>query len=153
MAFSTRKRLLVDPVTGFAGRIDSTNQYLTLFKPETARGQRWAIGSFFVRNPDFVCVTCRDADDFEQIAGGLRDRAIALDYCTLLLDHEVRVETKKQIAVELEELFANRATFSHVADILLAAPLHRSADLSVAGIDWLGAKVGELFKALLIQRQ
>jgi hypothetical protein len=99
VALGTQEYCLCDPVSGFAGRIDVTNEYITILEPESARGQRWVIGAFVVRNPDFVCVTCRDADDFEHIAGHLRDRAIVLDFCTLLVDPEVRVETKKRIAV------------------------------------------------------
>lgn len=148
MALENQERFLVDPISGFVGRIDDTNQYTAILEPAFLKGEAWPIEIFIARNPDSICVSCHDADDLAVVTRRLKSNAMALDFCTLLLDPEVRVETKKRIAVELEGLFTDEATFSHVADILFAAPLQASADVSVLYDDWFGGKVGHFLQEL-----
>lgn len=144
-----QERFLIDPVTGVVGRIDHTSCYVTIVEPNEKKGELWNIDAFVRENTDSVCVSCKDSGTIPRTSEELRDRAFALDFCTLLFDPEVRVETKKRIASELEALFEDQASLSHVKDVMYAAPMPQSADLSIVGNHWLGEQVGLLLKELV----
>ena len=58
------------------------------------------------------------------------EQARALDFTLMLFDGQLSLATRKLAAEELEELLKSEINRNYILDILLAVPLHDSADTS-----------------------
>ena len=68
---------------------------------------------------------------------------------SVLFDPEIRDETKKRIASELEELFLDESVYIHVQNIVYSAPLSSSASIRFVQEHALGKRVNPFATELL----
>jgi tetratricopeptide (TPR) repeat protein len=134
-------RYLIDPITDFVGQFDASDQFVTIALPSSRAGEVWSVGSFVSRNRDAVCVECVNPAVLTDVVGALQEKTTALDFWLMLFDPEIRDETKKRIAAELEELFLDESVYTHVQDIVYSVPLSSSASIRFVQENALGSRV------------
>ena len=145
MNSDSQDRYLIDPVTEFVGQIDASGEFVTIVR----NGNVWSVETFVSRNQDAVCVECRDPAELKDAIGALQDKTTALDFWLMLFDSEIRDETKKRVASELDVLFSNDSVYTHVQDIVYSAPLSASASTRFVEEQALGKRVKDFATQLL----
>lgn len=82
------------------------------------------------RFPDSTFVQVETDEDSDLKLSAANEQARALDFTLMLFDGQLSLATRELAAEELEELLKSEINRNYILDILLAVPLHDSADTS-----------------------
>jgi len=128
--------ILISPRDDVAGRVSADRTTVTLCDeygaPSTAI---LPIGLYLSRYPDTVAL--HDASQAASPRNILRNRkrlSVCLDMTLLLFDADVSLQTRREVAKELESLCSDHDLVHSVLDILLSKPLSSVADIDGAVI-------------------
>ena len=123
---------VVAPVDRMAGWLSVDDNSVTLLAPASAKGSVLSAGDFLARYPDsHVVVGVDDRSVLDQLDNA-EEKSFALEFALLLFDQQVSPATRSEISGELNDLLQSRGISEYVLDILLSAPLPRSADVAGA---------------------
>lgn len=119
----------VSPRDGFAGLLDDDHRTVELVTPVEWCGQSFSAGSYATRFPDTTVVEVADGDEAIACLNELQEALLALDFTLLLFDSEVSHGTRREIAIELDEMLAVQRCREYVLDVMLACPLPDDVEL------------------------
>lgn len=87
---------------------------------------------YISRYPDTLVVDVRDGRHALDVLAERSTRSMCLDMTLLLFDRDVSVQTRQELAKELNVLFQDEGNRSYVLDIVLCRPLSQNADVDGA---------------------
>lgn len=119
---------VVSPCDGFAGVLNESEGIVRLVLPASAEGREIAACNYGSRFPTTAVLQIDDVGEGIELFTKFQSQSIALDFALLLFDSGVSTKTRKDAALELDELLASVDSSNYVLDILLAAPLPSTAD-------------------------
>ena len=87
---------------------------------------------YISRHPDTLVVDVRDGRQAVELLAERSTRSMCLDLTLLLFDRDVSVQTRQELAMELDLLFQDNDHRNYVLDIVLCRPLSPTADVDGA---------------------
>ncbi len=120
-------QVILSPLDMTAAWVSEDAGSVTFLCPQAMQSISIPIASYLARFPASTVVrsTSKDALARLRLAS---EYSMALDLALLLFDESVSLETRAEIAVELDEMLTSGNCENYVLDILLAAPLYKTAD-------------------------
>jgi|GEM_PF-2144253 len=123
---------LIAPVDRVVGWVTEDGSDVALLSPGEGNGSVVSVGAFLSRYPDAQLVAGRTENDVLEQLEVAEENSFALEFALLLFDQQVGTNTRCEISAELNALLESQEIWDYLLDILLSAPLPKSADTAGA---------------------
>lgn len=125
------ERILISPVDGFAGRIES-ERVVTLIAPETLAGKQVTGESYVRRFPESYVAGPLPTNHCAELLRKLTNQQRALQFALCIFDSDLTDSARELASEGLEDAISRGADVDVLADVLLSRPLPKSTTIENA---------------------